>query len=173
MKGDIDAYSVLYKEYYRKLYNYGHKFSNDTGLVEDSIQEIFFDLWSRKDKLKNIEALNSYLYSSFRYIVIKKMKEQRKLALGEEETKDENIEFSIENVIIEREQTTLDKKRLENAFRHLTSRQYEVIFLRYYEKLSYPEVAAILRISVKATYKIMARSLAALKDNIRLFLLLC
>ena len=173
IEGDIEAYSILYKEYYRKLYNYGRKFSHDTALVEDCIQEIFFDLWSRRVKLKRIDSLNSYLYSAFRYTLIKKLKDQQRLSLREEHEEDAPFEFSVENVIIEQEQNAEDQKSLKEACKFLTPRQYEAIFLRYYEKLSYQEVADILKISVKATYKIMARSISTLKDNIKLLLFLC
>lgn len=171
MEGDIDAYSVVYKEYYRKLYNYGHKFSSDTALIEDAIQEVFFDLWNRKEKLKNIESFNSYIYSSFRYTLMKKLKDMKKLSFREEPGEDGEFEFSAESVMIEKEKNAEDEKSLELAYKKLTPRQYEAIFLRYYEQLSYEEVARVLKISVKATYKIMARSISSLKDNIKFLLI--
>ncbi|WP_374165312.1 RNA polymerase sigma factor [Arcticibacter sp. MXS-1] len=171
MEGDIDAYSLIYKESYKKLYNYGRKFCTDTALVEDCIQEVFFDLWNRKDKIKQIQSFNSYLYSSFRYTLMKKLREQKKLGSWEEAEGEEGFEFSTESVIIGREQDAEKQKSLREACKQLTPRQYEAIFLRYYERLSYEEVAAVLKISVKATYKIMARSLAALKASVKFLLL--
>jgi RNA polymerase sigma factor (sigma-70 family) len=57
------------------------------------------------------------------------------------------------------------RQRLELALRGLTGRQREAIYLRFYEGLSYQEVADLLGISVKATYKMMARALLHLKEN--------
>ena len=62
------------------------------------------------------------------------------------------------------------QQRLQAALDKLTARQREAIFLRFYEGLSYEEVAAVLKITVKATYKIMARSLTALKETLTLSL---
>ena len=55
--------------------------------------------------------------------------------------------------------------RLKTALASLTDRQREAIFLKFYEGLSYEEVSAIMNISTKATYKIMARALGMLKEN--------
>jgi RNA polymerase sigma factor (sigma-70 family) len=55
--------------------------------------------------------------------------------------------------------------KLKIAFEALTAHQREAIFLRFYQNLSYEEVAEVLNISIKATYKIMARSLSALKEK--------
>ena len=62
---------------------------------------------------------------------------------------------------------------LEAALKLLTSRQLEAIFLRFYEGFTYEEVAEMLDITVKATYKIVARALAQLKENMLSQLILC
>lgn len=166
MNGDIDAYSGLYKEYYRRFYNYGRKFTGNTHLIEDSIQEVFLDLWNRRDKLSHVDSPNFYLYSSFRYILLKKIRQHDKIVLHEEHA------FSGEQVIITNELSEDMQLKLQKAIKTLTGRQLEAIFLMYYEDLSYKEVAAMLNISVKATYKIMARSLLALKEKVMFLFLL-
>ncbi len=166
INGDIDAYSELYKEYFRKFHNYGRKFTSNNFLIEDSIQEVFLDLWSRREKLAHIESPNFYLYSSFRYILFKKIKQHNKIVF--DDTDRGEIEFSVENIIINKELSDELKIKLQEAIKSLTGRQLEAIFLRFYENLSYKEVASILNISVKATYKIMARSVAVLKGKITL-----
>ena len=87
--------------------------------------------------------------------------------LPQEEATDDP-QFSAEINIIERETELVVQQSLQNAINELTPRQREAIFLRFYEGLSYEEVAEVLNISVKATYKIMARSLASLKDRLLL-----
>jgi RNA polymerase sigma factor (sigma-70 family) len=59
----------------------------------------------------------------------------------------------------------------------LSARQKEVIYLRYFEELSYDEIASIMHISVKATYKLSARALDSLRQilnvsNASLFILI-
>ncbi|NIG52999.1 RNA polymerase sigma factor [Chitinophaga sp. Cy-1792] len=164
IEGDMDAYSGLYKEYYKRFFNYGRKFTTNIVLIEDSIQEVFLDVWNRRDKLSHVDSPNYYLYSSFRYILMKKIRQHDKIVF--DRSAEEDYEFSIENVIVSNELNEEMKTKLQHAIKTLTSRQLEAVFLRFYENLSYQEVASILKISVKATYKIMARSLSALKENI-------
>ncbi|RAJ76789.1 RNA polymerase sigma factor (sigma-70 family) [Chitinophaga dinghuensis] len=171
MNGDIEAYSGLYKEYYKRFYNYGRKFTTNTHLIEDSIQEVFLDLWNRREKLSHVDSPNFYLYSSFRYVLIKKIRQHDKLVLNP--SAEEDYEMSIENVIVSKELNEELQVKLQKAIKTLTGRQLEAIFLKFYENLSYQEVASILNISVKATYKIMARSLLALKEKVMILLLLC
>ena len=80
----------------------------------------------------------------------------------EEAQKDAEIKTTIAN--IDRLNATLDK---------LTPKQKEVIFLKFYEQLSYTEIAQIMKVDVKAIYKLMARAIGSLRsDFLNLFLFL-
>ncbi len=41
------------------LYNYGRKIINDKDLVEDCIEDLFFELWESKEKLRYSKLLSS------------------------------------------------------------------------------------------------------------------
>lgn len=165
-EGDKEAYSGLYILYFKKFYNYGRKFTSDVLLIEDCIQELFLDVWRKKESMLEVEVPNSYLFSSFRYTLFNKIKQSQKIVQSNEFA--EEPEFSIDFAIINREVDAALQASLQSALDALTPRQREAIFLRFYEGLSYEEIAAILNITVKATYKIMARSLSSLKDKLYL-----
>lgn len=167
INSDTNAYKEFYVEYFKKLYNYGKKFGTDSSLLEDSIQEVFLDLWVTKHKLKNINSVNSYLFSSFRYILFKRLKDANKVVSSNKF--DVEPEFSVDHALITQEMDAELRVKLKKALEALTPRQREAIFLRFYQNLSYEEVAVVLNISVKATYKIMARSLSALKENMDVY----
>jgi len=164
INGDPKAYAQWYRTYFKKFYNYGRKFTIDIGLIEDSIQEVFLDIWKKKEKLLEVDSINSYLFASFRYILLKKMKAASHIITTD--SFKEEPDFYIEQKIVTGEATQELQKKLQAAINALTPRQREAIFLRFYEGLSYEEVAAVLNITVKATYKIMARSLLNLKDQL-------
>jgi RNA polymerase sigma factor (sigma-70 family) len=161
--GDRDAYSRVYTEYFRKFYNYGRKFTRDISLIEDTIQEVFLDFWSKKEKLLAVANHETYFYSSFRYILLKKIKHAEKI-VHSTESHDPEVEFSIDQLIIKQELNVELQQKLQSALKTLTARQREAIFLRFYEGFSYEEVAEVLNITVKATYKVMARSLSGLRE---------
>jgi len=55
-------------------------------------------------------------------------------------------------------------QKLIDALNQLTPRQKEVIYLRYFEELDYEEIATIMDITIKATYKLRARGLDILRQ---------
>lgn len=169
--GDKDAYAGIYVDYFKKFYNYGRKFTQDTLVIEDSIQEVFLDIWSKKEKMLHMGSPDGYFFSSFRYTLFKKIKQSRGIIPVNEF--EEVPEFSVEYVLIDGETHLELLQHLQTALNALTPRQREAVFLRFYQGLSYEEIAGILNITVKATYKIMARSLLSLKEkmNAALFML--
>jgi RNA polymerase sigma factor (sigma-70 family) len=158
-QGNIEAYSETYIFYYKKLFNYGRKFTDDTALIEDGIQVVFVMIWNNREKFVDISSPHSYIFYSFRNYIFKEKKKQQKVVFQNKEP-----EFSIDNILIDKETTADLNKRLQVALISLTSRQREAIFLRFYEALSFEEVAQIMNISVKATYKLITRSLLKLKE---------
>ena len=50
--GDKEAFAYLYNLYVEILFRYGTKLCKDEGLVKDSIQEVFLDLYMKREKNK-------------------------------------------------------------------------------------------------------------------------
>jgi RNA polymerase sigma factor (sigma-70 family) len=94
----VDQYRQLYTLYYPKLYNYGKKFTPSILLIEDSIQDIFLDYWKRSNGGIQPEALNSYLFTAFRYSLFKKMQTEKRLTVLSPEY--EEPDFSADHFII-------------------------------------------------------------------------
>ncbi|ANH83191.1 hypothetical protein A8C56_21375 [Niabella ginsenosidivorans] len=162
--GDKEAYSKAYRQLYARFYNYGVKLVRDAELVEDVIQEVLMLLWVNRKELGVIKNPDGYYYVLFRRALSKRMASLAKAkAIGGIES---DPEFSVDAVIIKRETDTALREKLTAAINTLSSRQREALFLRFYEGFSYEETASILGISVKATYKLMARSLLTLRDKI-------
>jgi RNA polymerase sigma factor (sigma-70 family) len=164
--GDRHEFSEAYKLLYERFYNYGLRLTDDLTLVEDAIQEVLLYLWTDRDKLPAITNPDAYFYCLFRRALVKRIKgSMRQVAF---ETAAWEPEFSAEAIIIKKEANQELKLSMQSAIASLTPRQREAIFLRFYEGLSYEEVAATLDISVKATYKVVARALLSLKDKVSL-----
>jgi len=169
-RGDQDAYAQLYVYYYKRLYNYGRKFTDDPIALEDALQEALLAIWTERARLPQVEKPHTYLLYTFRYILFKKIRRDlRVVRLATVEAGEPGEpDFGIDQLLIRRDIESALRHRLEQALQTLTSRQREAIFLRFYEGLSYEEVAGIMGISVKATYKIMSRALLQLKETLSL-----
>nr|WP_199076130.1 sigma-70 family RNA polymerase sigma factor [Pedobacter sp. ASV19] len=165
--GNPDGLEMLYRLYSNPLYNYGSKFTADKDLIKECIQELFVNLWTRRTFISHPSDVKNYLFKSFRHSVFRKAALLQK---NEEYQEAENYAFSVvlnmEDSIISAEQNEALKRRLEKAVSKLTDRQREAIFLKFNENLSYDEMADVMGISIKATYKIMARSLGFLREHL-------
>lgn len=168
--GDRQAYASIYTAYYTRLYNYGHKFTCDTSLVEDSIQEIFALFWIHRQKLEMVKELRSYLFVSFRNYLIKVLQQHRLIQSGtdiDDTTYAFALDLSAEQRRINAEEVFAQQEQLQKGLQLLTPRQKEAVFLRFYENMPYEEIADMLQISVKATYKLIARAIAELRATCR------
>jgi RNA polymerase sigma factor (sigma-70 family) len=157
----------VYRQYAKHLYNYGSKFSQETELIEDSIQELFLTLWTRREYLGRPANFKNYLFKAFRMTLFKKLK----LLEGRVDYDDiENYHFqvtlSVEDHIISVESSKAIANKLQESLNELTPRQREAIFLKFYEGLSYEEIAQVMGISIKGSYKLIARAINALKEQL-------
>lgn len=169
--GDEGAYEEMYVYYFKRFYIYGQKITTYISLIEDSLQETMIKIWQNRSALSSITHPDAYFYISFRNLLISKLRAQGSI-VSDEFVKEE-ISNSSEYGIIHKEENLAMSARLERASGFLTNRQKEAIFLRFYEELSYEEVAVIMGITTKAAYKIMARALKELKDKyVHLFIIL-
>ncbi len=162
--GNREAYSQAYLVLYERFYSYGSLLTPDIPLVEDAIQEVLLTLWTNKETLHSISNPDGYFYSLFRRALFKKLKTAANLVPVENGEWEPG--FSADAILVKKEASEELQKKMKAAIDSLTTRQREAIYLRFYEGLSYEEVAATLDISVKATYKMMARALSALKDKV-------
>lgn len=166
--GNADAFEYLYRNYSSGLYNYGSKFSHDKELIKECIQDLFVGIWTRRDTLGNPVHLKNYLYKSFRHLIFKKAFQLQNFESYDEAHDNYAFQASlnVEEAMIDGEHRINVSAQLNLAMAKLTARQREAVFLRFYEQLSYEEIAEVMDISVKASYKIMARALGFLKENL-------
>lgn len=165
VSGDKTAYATVYRLYYPRLMAYGRKFTPEVSVIEDCIQEMFVQFWMNRSRLKGVQSMRSYLFVSFRRSLLSakaQVGQQTDASLSPEEDAF-SIEVSVEQVMISREQIYECKVNLDAALNKLTDRQKEAIFLMFYANMRYEEIARVLQISTKATYKLMARAIGELR----------
>ena len=159
---DREAYEIMYRYYFARFYNYGKKFVADSALIEDATQEALLIIWEKRASIQELRFANTYFYTTFRNILLTKIKQKRPDLLPLDPLEEPG--FNAEQLLLQKEADEQVKGKLDKAIQGLTPRQREAIFLRFYEELSYEEVALVLNITTKATYKVVARALSSLKE---------
>jgi RNA polymerase sigma factor (sigma-70 family) len=161
--GDKEAYAAIYCRFYPALLNYGRKFCDGAEVVEDCAQEVLLQFWMMRHKMQSVQQMPAYLFVSFRNRLFKIIRSARLIRFAAVDTPEFEFELSADQMLINQEHIYEQSISLRNAMQQLTGRQKEALFFRFYENLSYEEIAVVLGISTKALYKLMARALAELR----------
>lgn len=62
---DFAALETLFKRFYKPLRAYAFRFVNDKDLSEDIVQDVFYELWKRRESIRfEDESVKSYLFKA-------------------------------------------------------------------------------------------------------------
>lgn len=163
--GDVSCFRKLFEGYYEGLYGYGLKICRNPEMVEDCIQNLFVTIWERRDDLSHITSPNVYLYVSLRRNILKKLKKRDRLKeINDEDESRLDIQFGIEEIIIKNESRREQVEELQKAINHLSNQQKEVLYLHYYNGMSYGEIEEILSINRQSVRNHMYRAMETLRS---------
>lgn len=166
--GDKDAFIAIYHKHYKALYYYAFSITADREFSKDCIQELFLDIWNKRQTLNNdVENVQSYLFTWLRRKISRKQSQQLKVKFIEQTgTVDELKEYSYEDLLIAFQQTEETKEQLKKALNMLTKKQLEIIKLKFFENLSYNEIAEKTSLSIRTVYNLVHEAINRLKENI-------
>lgn len=172
-KGDREAFATLFRNNYELLFRYGGKFTNNSSQLEDSIQELFVELWQSKSR-NAVVSVRAYLLKSLKYKLLKTYRQSRiTLSAGDN---DGTFEFSHEHFLVAGEEEAERKRLVLRALEQLSDRQKEIIYLKFYQDLSYEEVSEIMSINYQAARNLLYQAIKSLKNrlprSLQLFFLL-
>ena len=160
--GDSRAFEILYRRYFSKLYGAAYKRLQDKELTEEIVQELFVSLWERRQNLP-IENIESYLFTSVKYLVIAQYK---KNSLFEKYSSTLNLTESDDNFT----EQTLAFEELNEAYQQalltIPERCREVFLLKR-SGLSLREISEKLDISEKTVENQMTKALKMLREALR------
>jgi RNA polymerase sigma factor (sigma-70 family) len=161
------AYEILLKKYYPIVLNYGVRFYKDKEFVKDCVQDLFIEIWNRREYLADVVSVKSYLLQSIRKNIIR---ESSRLQWFREADKisddhDFDVEFDIETYLISREVENELLQKLRFELDKLTKRQREAIFLRFNQDLSYEEIAIIMDINYRSVVNLIHEAIKAIRKN--------
>ena len=167
-QGDRKALDYVFEKYVRLLYAYGAKITRNTALVEDSIQDLFVELWQRRASISDATSVKFYLLKSLRQKIIRNLARINEVVVDDRTLQEYEleVEFSEEFKIIEDQVSVEQRDRLIRALSQLTKRQREAIYLKFYEKVSYQEIAEIMNLGIKSAYNLVGKAIDILRNHI-------
>jgi len=166
-EGDDESLACIYSTNSKKLYWYGLSFTNNQLLIEDSIQDLFSELISSRERLSDTNNIQFYLIKSFKRILLRKISQEKKFYLCDQQIKyDFEVAHSIEYFIINEEDSNQQLRSLHEAINMLTSRQKEAIYLKFSEGLGYEETAEIMDMTVESCRNLIYKAVKSLKNSL-------
>lgn len=161
-QGNELAFSGLISIFTNQLYQYGIRFNTDPEFVKDCVQDVFVELWNRRDKIRQAECIKSYLYKSLR---LKIFREQSKWKhpLPLEDNYEFLIEFDVESTIIREEHSHDTRQKLQLVLSDLPKRQKEILFLRFYEGFTQDKIAEVMNLNRQSVYNLMHEAILNLR----------
>ncbi len=167
LDGNLDALSKIYFHFYDRLFGYGLKHVSDKQIVEDVIQDVFFNLIQVRKNIGRVRNLTGYLLCTFRRQLFLNLNKQKKTLLVEQ-LPEENFDYykNTDQEKFDKENLELVYSTIRKCIGKLTARQQEIIFLRFESGISYEEISSILNISVESCYKSVYRSIKQIRSEV-------
>lgn len=161
------AIELLFVRYYSFLCKVIIKIIPDENLVEDLAQEVFFELWRKKEVLHINTSLKAYLRRAGMNKALNYIRDQKIKWNGSEENLQIPSREAGAGQIIEASEL---EAMINSAIDELPEKCRLVFVLSRFEDLTYKEIAARLDISVKTVENQISKALKQLRHKLEPYL---
>jgi RNA polymerase sigma-70 factor (ECF subfamily) len=156
INGDPESFTELCRRYYPAMVAIAHSLLGDRHLAEDAAQEAFAKAAVKLPQLRQTNKLAGWLATICR-------NEARDMARQQNGLRAAN-EFSTETA---KSESGDSGDAIRQALKQLTEQAREVVYLRYYDGLSYEQISAVLGISEQAINGRLRRAKRKMADYLR------
>jgi RNA polymerase sigma-70 factor (family 1) len=163
--GDDLALKLIYKKYWNPLFSSAYNLLEDQQACEDIIQDLFINLWNKREQIEIKATLKSYLFASVRYEVYRQVRHGA-------------VRESIFDNLAERLQSPSEYGNIEHRellsnvnsiVDNLSAKCKTVYKLSREEQLSHKEIASRLDISTKTVENHLSKALRQLRISLGLY----
>ena len=164
-KGDVFAFNELFHKYSQKVYNFSIKHLENEEDTKDLIQEIFFKIWDKREKIDENKSFNGFLFTialnSIRNYFRKKVKDRKLINRWLEETEQysDSTKLSTEFRSLERV--------VNSVVEQLPSKRRMVFKLSRNEGLSNSDIAKQMNIKKKTVENHLNLALKFLREKLQ------
>lgn len=174
-KGDIDAFEIIFKRYYKMLCIYAEDFVKEKSMAEEIVSDVFYKIWENRENLNITKSIQAYLFTSvqntsIKYLehlkVLKKYNEFATNALQNQELLYSSADhYPIANLISKEIESEIN-----TAINALPDQCRQVFCMHRFSDLSYDEIALKLNVSINTVRTQMMRALKKLKESLKEYL---
>lgn len=159
--GDETAFNALFDQHYTALCFFASKYLNDMDLSRSLVQELFVNLWEKREKLNIKQSVKSYLYTAVKNRAIDFLR-----SVKEKEPLSENIDNWQQTPFHDLIEESELNERINKSINTLPSKCREVFVLCRFEEMKYLEIAKELGISIKTVEMHMSHALKKIRSDL-------
>ena len=154
------AIDLLFRMHYTYLCQSVYRILPNTTTAEDLVQDVFYELWKKKDNININTSIRAYLRRAARNKTLNYIRDQ-KMQFEDEENSPE-LESGAESSS-EKLETQELQQHINKAIEALPERCRLVFSLSRYEEMTYAQIATSLGISIKTVENQISKALKLLR----------
>jgi RNA polymerase sigma-70 factor (ECF subfamily) len=162
--GDVSAFEAVFQDYRKMVFKTAYLMTGSKEEAEDVLQEVFVSVWrSRKTFNPKKGKLSTWIY---RITVNRCLSRRRRKKPALLPLEDKNIDLPYTKPTKQPEEilvTRLEYERLVKAMNALDSKHRSVLVLRYFNDLSYDEIAQVIGIPLGTVKSRISQALKSLR----------
>jgi RNA polymerase sigma-70 factor (family 1) len=165
-QGNKAAFETFFKTHYSNLCAYANKYVQDIDAAEEIVQELFFQIWQRKEELTITSSLKSYLFRSVHNSCLNYIKQKSIHRKHEQTILTENRDDIYHEDHDHPEEDDMGST-VRAAIEKLPPERRKVFIMSRYEELSYKDIAEKLNLSVKTVENQIGKALKFLREKLK------
>ena len=162
---DHNAFSSLYKSYYRQMVRIARYYLGSAEMAEDVVSDAFAKLWELRDELDTIKDARKFLFVMVKRKCLDELNKHSFKKRNDLDTAPPHFKVNVKNP----ETTYLNQElseRIAAALQKLPEKCRTVFLLVKEDKLKYKEVAKQLNISEKTVEMHVGNALKSLRKEL-------
>jgi RNA polymerase sigma-70 factor, ECF subfamily len=166
--GDKNAYELMFRTYYEPLCIYACSFVKNIDDAEEVVQNVFFNIWNKRNALQIDSSVKSYLYRSVRNDCLNKIKHDKvRTVYASDYKKTTQHSYDDSSKLLEAKELN---SQINLAIESLPKQCGEVFRMSRFGHLKYSEIAQELQISVKTVEAHMGKAMRILREKLKDYL---
>ena len=161
--GDKTAFNQLFQWFYADLKAYGVKIAGQEADAKEAIQLLFAKIWEKRNTLNEVTSVKSYLLKAYRRTLIDFLQAEKKQQFLIENQPTFTIAPS--ELTIFHQEKKAQATQLARLLNQLPPKQKEIIYLRFYNRLSYLEIAEIVDLNYQSVRNYGVKAIKFLRKN--------
>ncbi|HHB76514.1 MAG TPA: sigma-70 family RNA polymerase sigma factor [Desulfobulbus sp.] len=158
---DLGSFDEIIRRHQHTAWRIAHRFLGDPAEAEDIAQESFLRILTSAHRYRPAASFSTYLYRIVSRLCIDHSRKKRPILTH---IFPEIVDSSPDpaTALIQKDRDVLIRKTLDK----LPSRQRLAVILKYYEGLSYSEIAQALETTIKAVERLLGRARNTLQSSL-------